>query len=856
MKRSKFIVSILALFFVGLASVWAIPARPGSFKYTQPDGSVITLQLHGDEFFNWTTASDGTVVAKDAQGFYRKAARQRVRRTAYGDLHRSAFSGGPRGASISSGEHRFLVIMVQFSDLKFSLEDPEAAFTDQLNKNGYSGYGAVGSVKDYFMDNSSGKFIPSFDVYGPASLTNSYKYYGGDKDGNQDVHATDGFMAACRSLDSQIDFSLYDEDKDGVVDNIYFIYAGFAQSDGAGDDYIWPHSSSFYGSTAITLDGVKLGKYACGEELTWNGGKDSEMIGIGTFCHEFGHVIGLPDLYDVDDEEHGYNSEPTWAYSLMDSGCYNSGGRIPTYLSWMERGILGWMAEPQAVTSSCSLSIPNISSNVAYKIETDNPGECFVLECRDGSKWDKGQIPGMLVYHMDKSETQVDDRDGKWNFVPTQAWKDWHINIYGGHPCFYIVPAVANPTFLDYVPFPGKAAVTSYVPVAWSGDQVPAFLTEISFAGGKVSCNVEIDNRRIVYGRVTDTAGNPIQGAEISVSEASSEPSSAMSRGFRMRSSGAIRSAAIGKVVTDSNGEYSIDISSASGSEFMIAASHSGYISQSETFTLRTGRFKCDFFLREVGEVIEADLFKFGDYDEQEVTGIGASKTDYSAAVRFYPDELASCVGGVLESVTFAVGSTKATSAKAYVIIEIGSRRVLTKPVDNPKFGGWITVSLKEDNITVPRGESLLVGYGLKGFNTSDFPLLVDKGPVKDGGNLLSTSFSQTATAWYALSDLNPQLSYNFLISAKVGGSSSQLGNAGYNYINDPKSGHYKSGDRFSFSLIESKDAPTSSVEWYFDGAKMSAAGVELVPGDHVIEARMSLKDGRRQTVSMDIKVE
>ena len=156
----------------------------------------------------------------------------------------------------------------------------------------------------------------------------------------------------------------------------------------------------------------------------------------------------------------------------------------------------------------------------------------------------------------------------------------------------------------------------------------------------------------------------------------------------------------------------------------------------------------------------------------------------------------------------------------------------------------------------MPRGESLLIGYGITGFNTTDHPLLVDKGPLNEGGNLLNLTFSTSATTWYQLSDLNPDFTYNFLIYAKVGGSSSQIGNAGYNYIYDPGKGHYKAGEMFALSLLESKDAATESVEWYFDGAKMNAAEVELTAGDHTVEARMSLKDGRRQTVSMDIKVE
>ena len=851
MKSIKKIVALAVLIFLGTAYLNAIPANPRPFRYTQPDGSVIMLQMHGDEFCNWVT-SNGEVVAKDAAGFYRKASGKRAPRSAY-EIQRQAAFNGPRSASISSGEHKFLVILVQFSDLSFTIEEPLTAFGNQLNQNGYSALGAVGSARDYFVDNSSGQFSPSFDVYGPVSLNGSYKYYGADsKDGkNQDLHAHDGFADACKLLDSQIDFSKYDSDGNGVVDNIYFIYAGYAQSSGAGDDYIWPHASAFTGSTAITLDGVKLGRYACGEELEWQGeGEEAYMCGIGTFCHEFGHVLGLPDEYDTDYEDNGYNEDTMWSYSLMENGSHKSGGIIPPYLNWMERNLLGWMAEPEVLASSRSLSIPNISSNVAYKVESGNPGECFVVECRDGSKWDKGLASGMLVYHMDKSENPVGP------YTAAEAWNKGKINVYGGHPCFYIIPSVKTPYYLNDVPFPGRSGVTSYNPVAWSGDPVPIYFTGISFNGSALNCNVEVETGKVVYGRVTDTAGKPVQGVEISVTEVSAGQSSAKTHELRMLSIEAVRSAASRKVVTDANGEYSADITDCKGTEFLIATSKPGYISQSETFTLKSGRFKCDFSLREVGEVIDADLYKYGEFDESSVTGIGASTTSYSAAARFSPDELASCVGGQIEGVSFAVGNTKSTSAKAYVIIEIGSTRVLTKPVENPRFGGWTTVNLKEDNIIVPRGESLLIGYGITGFNTTDYPLLVDKGPMKEGGNLLNPTFSTSATTWYQLSDLNSKFTYNFLIYAKVGGSSSQIGNAGYNYIYDPGKGHYKAGEMFTLSLVESKDAATESVEWYFDGVKMNAAEVELTAGDHTVEARMSLKDGRRQTVSMDIKVE
>ena len=492
----------------------AVPAKRGKIVYTQPDGSTIALYRHGDEFGHWTTDAQGNVMQKQADGFYRMVdaregltVRQRaVRRSAASKRMRAAKAG----EHIALGQKHFLVILVEFSDKEFIETDPNAEFGNLLNEHGYSVNGGTGSARDFYYDNSHGIFEPVFDVFGPVKLDNKYSYYGGNDSNGYDQRPEQAVIDGCKGLDDQIDFSRYDNDGDGKVDLVFMYYAGYGEADSSDDDAIWPHQWELSSAgKSLTLDGVAIDRYACSNELN----PSNILGGIGTVCHEFGHAMGLPDMYDTDGEDNE-SAEGLYDFSTMCGGCYNNDSRTPPYFNIEERIILGWLDESAFLEFAKSgiYTIPPVDENVAYRTFTDKDGEYFIYENRSKTGWDT-YLPafGMLVYHVDKS-----DRVVYYGVTARELWENWDwynaINCNGKHPCFYVVPA-KDPTNLGYgrryysgygyyfdssyykdLPFPGGA--TSYTPESWNGVAGDISFEDISFQNNlvKLRANVPSDD--------------------------------------------------------------------------------------------------------------------------------------------------------------------------------------------------------------------------------------------------------------------------------------------------------------------------------------------------------------------------
>ena len=387
----KKIASILIILAFSL-SLMAKPARPGFFPYTQPDGSTVLIQQHGDEWGHWTTNKAGQVVRMDEDGFYRvvegvtadiAAQAASIRRRA----RRQMASASRSKAPIALGQKHFLLVMVEFSDLSFKIDNPGQTFSDMLNQPGYSANGADGSARDYYYENSHGVFEPIFDVYGPIQLSQKMSYYGANDSSGNDKNPEQAVKEACEAIDDIVDFSDYDLDGDGEVDLVYMVYAGKGEADGGSANTIWPHQweLSFAGINLI-LDGKKISRYACGSELNGSGNLD----GLGTICHEFGHAMGLPDFYDTDYDTNG-QGRTLLDYSLMDSGSYNNDGWTPPYLNMEERILLGWLQEDAILefSNNGSYTLESVQNNIGYKIPTDMEGEYILLECRNKQGWDK-----------------------------------------------------------------------------------------------------------------------------------------------------------------------------------------------------------------------------------------------------------------------------------------------------------------------------------------------------------------------------------------------------------------------------------------------------------------------------------
>ena len=481
------------------------PASPKPFTAVQPDGTTITLQRHGDEFFRWTTlAGSSQVMEQGEDGWWRpstidfnaKSAGAVKRQRANQSRHRTHTDN-----QMTHGERHIPVFLVQFTDLSFKITSPAEKFSAMLNQEGYSANGGTGSVRDYYVDNSDGQFIPVFDVYGPVDLPNNMAYYGKNS-GEDDVRPEEALIHAAKILDSQVDFSQYDSDHDGLVDMVLFYYAGYNEAEGGPANSIWPHSWDLqYSSLGRTsyFDEVRFGSYFCTSEL--GGYNGTKMCGIGTTCHEFGHSLGLPDFYDTDYESNG-QAGGLYDFSLMDSGSYLNDGRTPPYLNAEERILLGWMI-PGDVPElpSGQVSFPSIKYSVAYKSSTEVEGEYFLYECRDATGWDKYLPTGLLVYHVDKSTVRK-----VGGITPYQQWEDWDnynsINAYGSHPCFYVIPSASQSslnykaTNLSNYVFPGAKNVTTYSPVDWNKKDTGVSLSGISYSSGdkKVSFTAKNNN--------------------------------------------------------------------------------------------------------------------------------------------------------------------------------------------------------------------------------------------------------------------------------------------------------------------------------------------------------------------------
>lgn len=526
----KKILLILVLLSVAL-SLPAIPAKPGAIKVTQPDGTTITIFRHGDEFGHWTTDAQGRVVRKDADGFYRPVAGvsvQTVRRQAAArrQAMRSRRIPRPAGSHIALGEKHFLVILVEFNDLSFKVDNPRTAFSNLLNQKGYSENGGTGSARDFYYENSNGKFTPVFDVFGPVTLSENRAYYGANNDDDGDLRPEKAVADACKALDGEIDFTRYDNDGDGEVDLVFMYYAGYGEADGGDEDCIWPHQWEL-GAAGInlTLDGKKVNSYACTNELEGQGARKGSMCGIGTACHEFGHAMGLPDFYDTDYDTNGQAAALYESFSLMDGGGYNNEGRTPPYFNIMERILLGWVDEDKAleeIAASGNYILQPVTGNKAYKTSTDQAGEFFIYECRSDEGWDES-LPahGMLVYRVDRSARKV-SVDGIGQVAASELWDKWGetnaINENGSHPCFHIVPAVAQDELLfgytmhngfyyfDWedeglaagIPFPG-GGVKTFTAKSWNGVASDVSLSDIAFDGTQVTFTAKLPSAGLDY---------------------------------------------------------------------------------------------------------------------------------------------------------------------------------------------------------------------------------------------------------------------------------------------------------------------------------------------------------------------
>ncbi|MBO5780208.1 MAG: M6 family metalloprotease domain-containing protein [Muribaculaceae bacterium] len=536
MKTLRNIFAVAALVATLVASAVPAPRTPRTF--TQPDGSQVTLRLVGDEYCHYYITDDDLPVVSNNGAYYfarvadsgrpeasdvlasnptsrnlqqqafveqmqpksvldafkpehsrmfnRQSERSlapaahRAQQTEANAIPQKGVGLFPGTTFPAKGSPKVLVIIAEYADVKFNVANPYEFFTNMLNKRGFNQNGATGSALDYFVDASDGAFTPQFDVYGPVTLPQKMAYYGGNTASGGDARAEVMIIDACARLDSQIDYTQYDVDKDGYVDNVYLFYAGYGEASSYIEDTVWPHQWELTssGRGAQTHDGVKVNRYACSNE--WDGGGPT---GIGTFTHEFSHVIGLPDLYHTTSSA----AYTPGKYSILDSGPYNNGGHTPPTYSAFERNALGWIDLKVITKSPLDVELGSIlKTGEACIIQTSDVNEFFILENRQKESWDK-YIPGhgMLIWHVD--------------YEPN-VWRGNRVNNTASHQYVDIEEACGSTgtsnTIMAAYPFPGTQNRTSFTDTTtpnmktWSKQNLETPITDIAEKDGIITFKV------------------------------------------------------------------------------------------------------------------------------------------------------------------------------------------------------------------------------------------------------------------------------------------------------------------------------------------------------------------------------
>lgn len=501
---------LTAMVALAAISANAIPAKRGPYKTFSADGTEILVQRIGDEHGSWFLDMEGNLLRRAGAGFeyariesdgtlaksltpikFSRSLLPAAEAETMPAMRRAAPAMGlfPGSSFPAQGKQKALVVLVEFQDTKFKLgNDAKQYFTDMLNKEGFSEYKGTGCASEYFREMSSGKFDCQFDVYGPITLKNNYKYYGGSDDRNAYKMA----IEACEALDPDVNFADYDRDNDGSIDNIFIFYAGEGEATAYPENanLVWPHAWNVTAaeSTKYRYDGKLLDSYGCTNE--WisvyeqtRTGKytliDQYPDGVGTFVHEFSHILGLPDLYLTDENElssseEGYFTPGEW--SVMDYGPYNNNGRTPPAYSAFERNALGWMTTEELTADTENPSLTAIEeSNHAYSI--CNPiqsGEFYLLECRKRSGWDT-YIPGdgMLVWHIDYNNNR---------------WIQNSVNNKGSHQYVDLIEAdgVTEKRYRNAGDcFPGTKKVTELSTKWWDKTSTGIKLSDITLNADK-----------------------------------------------------------------------------------------------------------------------------------------------------------------------------------------------------------------------------------------------------------------------------------------------------------------------------------------------------------------------------------
>ena len=523
----KKILLSIAFALMGIASGFAAKAYSGIITVTQSDGTELNVRMYGDEHFNWLTTEDGVLLVQEGNNYYI------AETTSYGTLKATKFIAHNANKRVSaeikaikkqnhsrfrsyaieqastakslgtgnygvkyfphSGSPKALVILVEFSDTTFqSGEKAKNVFEHFLKGNvedalpdGYEAYTGSyknknlrnkGSVSDYFYDMSKGTYTPQFDVVGPYKLNHSSLYYGEGKKDNTQALVSD----ACKAADKDVDFSQYDADGDGMVDLVYIIYAGYPASMSGYPNDIWPKSGT---GGFGTYDGKKVSRFGVHAELNFGRELNQKngylLSGIGLFCHEFSHTLGLPDLYPTVDASKVDNQNPEM-WDLMDGGEYTfNGGYCPTPYSPWEMDAMGWATPVELGDEAKQVKLNSYyKERTAYKINGENDEYLLIQNIQKGGWWNgiaNVYNTGMLIWRIDYGNKDVNLFDNPNNTI--------------GKPKVMIVPADGY-VISDYNHGDGKQWTDAEYKASLQADPFPGTANKIELLSVKLNKSI------------------------------------------------------------------------------------------------------------------------------------------------------------------------------------------------------------------------------------------------------------------------------------------------------------------------------------------------------------------------------
>ncbi len=495
-------VSFFLIFLLGFSQgVYGVGAYPYPQKIEQADGTVLTIRLHGDEWFNWTSTIDGYRIKRNTTGIFEYASvlksgeaqtsgvlasdpavRSEAEKHFLNFLEKGAgvspeFIQEKRQGIITdmlksvsntnvfaaSGTQKMLVILANFSNT--SPTQTQQSFHNLMNQVGYNG---TGSFRDYYLENSGGQLDMVSVVTQWVTVPNTKAYYGiGEKWGEFAMHAVEAAAAA------GVDFSEFDNNGNGTVEGVAIIHQGPGQEVTGSEEDIWSHSwtlaAAGYASNARTFNGVLVNRYTMQPETR---NATGSMNTMGVIAHEFGHNLGLPDYYDTNTTD-DITYDGTGIWDMMASGTYNGNpsGSSPAHHNPLSKYELGWVEMEELTTAGPIEILPIQEGKIVYRIASPVDHEYLLIENRRRQGFDSFLLgEGLIVYHADEDQINA---YRSINRINAQA-----------HQGFYVVAAGGDINAAS-APFPGSLNInqltdeTDPAMLTWTGDVFNRSITGI-----------------------------------------------------------------------------------------------------------------------------------------------------------------------------------------------------------------------------------------------------------------------------------------------------------------------------------------------------------------------------------------